>query len=113
MMIMNLFNLSLKNLFNSCNHKFFLKTVLLLTNQLISHIEYIHAKSFIYRDIKPGNFLMSIEKDENQINIINFNLIKKYHDSKTHVHISYHENKKLTDTAHYVSINTHQKLKQF
>jgi serine/threonine protein kinase len=73
----------------------------------ISRIEYIHAKSFIHRDIKPDNFLMGIGKRGNQVNVIDFGLAKKYRDPKTHFHIPYRENKNLTGTARYASINTH------
>jgi len=73
----------------------------------ISRIEYIHSKNFIHRDIKPDNFLMGLGKKGNLVYIIDFGLAKKYRDSKTHQHIPYRENKNLTGTARYASINTH------
>jgi len=80
------------------------QTVVLLQ---ISRIEYIHSKNFIHRDIKPDNFLMGLGKKGNLVYVIDFGLAKKYRDSKTHQHIPYRENKNLTGTARYASINTH------
>ncbi|CAE6407886.1 unnamed protein product [Rhizoctonia solani] len=106
-MVLNLLGPSLEDLFNFCNHKFSLKTILLLADQLISCMEYIHSCNFIHCNIKPNNFLMGIGKCGNQVNVIDFGLVKKYHDPKTHLHIPYRENKNLTSTACYTSINTH------
>ena len=73
----------------------------------ISRIESIHMRSFIHRDIKPDNFLMGLGKKGNLVYIIDFGLAKKYRDHRTHTHIPYRENKNLTGTARYASINTH------
>ena len=79
----------------------------------ITRVQTIHEKNLIYRDIKPDNFVMGIGKRGNQVNIIDFGLAKKYRDPKTHLHIPYRENKNLTGTARYTSVNTHLGVGEF
>uniref|UniRef100_A0A0E0BBP2 non-specific serine/threonine protein kinase n=1 Tax=Oryza glumipatula TaxID=40148 RepID=A0A0E0BBP2_9ORYZ len=69
-MVIDLLGPSLEDLFNSCNRKFSLKTVLMLADQI------------------------------------------KYKDLQTHKHIPYRENKNLTGTARYASVNTHLGIEQ-
>ncbi|CAD8181451.1 unnamed protein product [Paramecium octaurelia] len=111
-MIIDLLGPNLEDLFNLCQRKFSLKTVIMLADQMIQRVEYMHSKSFIHRDIKPDNFLIGLGRKSNTVYILDFGLSKKYRDAKTHQHIPYRENKNLTGTARYASINAHLGIEQ-
>ncbi|KAL3634424.1 hypothetical protein CASFOL_021478 [Castilleja foliolosa] len=67
----------------------------------------MHSRGFLHRDIKHDNFLMGLGRKANEVYIIDYGLAKKYRDLQTHKHIPYRENKNLTGTARYASVNTH------
>ena len=110
-MIMDLLGKSLEDLFADAKRQFSLKTVLMIAEQTIKRIEYVHSRRIIHRDIKPDNFAIGFGKNCHRVFIIDFGLAKKFM-SSTGVHIKYREGKSLTGTARYASINTHIGIEQ-
>lgn len=105
---MDLLGRSLEDLFNYCNRKFSLKTVLVLAYELMCRIETIHNKGkIVHRDIKPENFLMGRGRDRHTVYIIDFGLAKLFQNPRTGKHLPRKQGYSLTGTARYASVNAH------
>merc|ERR550532_3855167 len=102
---MDLLGPSLQVLFNVCNRKFSVKTVLPLADQMLCRINYLHSINFTHGDLKPANFLIGRGKDSNMIFLINFGLAKRYFDPARQQHIPYGLSKRFSGTVLYASIN--------
>ena len=110
-LIMDLYGPSLESLFHEHKRKLSLKTVLMLAVKILGQIEELHSHGIIHRDIKPDNFLMSLDL-ESDIFMIDFGLAKFYKNVETGQHIQYRDKKKLTGTSRYMSLSTHLGIEQ-
>lgn len=111
-LVMDLLGKSIKDLFVSCGNKFSLKTTLMIADQMLTRVEYLHNKNLIHRDIKPENFVIGKGKKEGQIFMIDMGLSKPYCNNITHEHIPFTSGKPLIGTACYTSLNSHHGYEQ-
>jgi casein kinase I family protein HRR25 len=105
-MVINLLGDSLQDLkAKQKNNVFSFKSTLQIGIKILEILKYIHEKELVHRDIKPDNFLLSL--DRKHIYIIDFGFCKRYINSNGN-HI---ENKKLSNmigSPNYASINAHK-----
>ncbi|KAH7886635.1 kinase-like protein [Phlebopus sp. FC_14] len=88
-MVIDLLGPSLEDLFKMCNRCFSLGTVLLLADQLISRLAFIHSRSYIHRDVKPANFVIGQPSSPSAsvVSIIDFGLARRFKDARTGEHV--------------------------
>ena len=103
---MQLLGKSLEDLFVSLpGKKMSVRCVANIGYQMVTILKYVHDKHIIHRDIKPDNFVVGIKDKAHEIFLLDFGLAKKYRSSTTLKHYPMTNNKKLTGTARYASIN--------
>jgi len=109
-MAMDLLGPSLDDLFRRCG-QFSLKTVLMLAEQVIDCLEFVHERGILYRDIKPHNFLMGLGDDSHKVHIVDFGLAKRFLDeSGEHISCMKKRRSGVTGTVRYSSLNVHDGL---
>ncbi|KAF6238265.1 hypothetical protein HO173_003545 [Letharia columbiana] len=106
-MVFDLLGPSLEDLFNFCGRKFSLKTVLMLVDQLLCRLEYIHAHDVIHRDIKPENCLMGVGKQGNQVYVTDLGLATERRPAQADANTGRSLRPSLVGTARFASVNGH------
>ncbi|XP_031622794.1 casein kinase 1-like protein 5 [Contarinia nasturtii] len=108
-LVMQLLGPSLEKLFNYCRRKFSLKTVLMLGEKMIRHIESIHQMSYLHRDIKPDNFVCDVD-NHSEIYLIDFGLARRFCQVVNNEveHVKQMKLQSFTGTARYASISVMQ-----
>ncbi|KAK2592913.1 hypothetical protein QQS21_009381 [Conoideocrella luteorostrata] len=102
---------SLEDLLNYCGRRLSLKTVLLIADQAISRIQYIHSKGFLHRDIKPENFLMGVGRQGNTLYTIDFGLVEDLRGADAHRQQK--KGRPFGGTRRYATLNNHNGLGTF
>ncbi|KAK2768858.1 Casein kinase I isoform delta [Arachnomyces sp. PD_36] len=82
-LVFELLGPSLEDLFNFCGRKFTLKTILLLVDQLIRRMAYLHSRDVIHRDIKPENFLMGLGAKGNTVYTTDLGLSTRFRSARS------------------------------
>lgn len=111
-MVMDLLGPSLEDLFNKCNRRFSLKTVLQIADQMLERVDTLHSRHLIHRDIKPANFVIGLGENAANIYCVDFGLSKRYRHPKNLQHIPHRDGRSLTGTPRYASINNHLGIEQ-
>ena len=104
-MVFELLGNNLEELFQNCEKKFSLKTVLMIAVQILDRIRHLHMHNYIHRDLKPQNFSIGKGANEHVIYLIDFGLAKRYREEYTNFHIPLKLNIKLTGTIRFASCN--------
>lgn len=110
-LVMDLLGPSLEDLFKFCGGKLTYKTTIMLADQMIERVEFLHSRNLLHRDIKPDNFMMGIGNKCNTVFLADYGLAKRYRNSMGK-HIKFRDDKCLTGTARYASVNTHYGAEQ-
>jgi casein kinase 1 delta/casein kinase I family protein HRR25 len=95
---------SLEDSLDYCDPYFSLKTVLLIADQALSRVEYIHNKGFLHCDVKPDNFLLGVEKRGNTLYTIDFGLSRQMRENRRDPPL---QGSSFIGTRRYASLNAH------
>lgn len=108
-LLMELLGPSLQSRFDKSPHnRFSIKTTLMLAEQLIHRVQFLHQKDFLYNDIKPDNFVFGRGVYKDKVYIIDFGFAKRYKNRRTKEHIPFKKECRMRGTARFVSIRTHK-----
>ena len=75
-LVMELLGPNIWSLFNKQGSNFSLKTILMLAEQFLDRVEYLHKKNYIHKDLKPENFLMGTGEKETMVYLADFGMSK-------------------------------------
>jgi casein kinase I family protein HRR25 len=111
-MVIDLLSGSLEDLLVRHKVPFSIRNVLMMADQMISCLEWVHRHHLLHRDVKPDNFMLGLGAASSQIFVIDFGLSKRFEDPRTRAHVPFATGKNLTGTARYASINAMRGFEQ-
>lgn len=104
-LVLDLFGPSLGRLFEFKKRKFSLKTVLMLAEEMLLRVQFLHEKGIVHRDLKPDNFVVERGARGNIVFLIDFGVADKFRGSYKKQHVKYEENCEFVGSPMFASIN--------
>ena len=96
------------------NNKFQTEKFINIGLQMVSRIEFLHSRGFIHCDVKPENFVLNADSNDNDNNftvfLIDYGLAEPYINLKTKEHKQKKDKKGHKGTMEYCSMNSHSEL---
>ncbi|CAJ1402924.1 unnamed protein product [Effrenium voratum] len=108
-LVMELLGKSLEQCMEDCKGKMDPVSAVLIAEQALWRIEYLHSKGVVHRDIKPENFMYGLGDKVHHLHLIDFGLSEVYWSRK---HVPMTSGNSMVGTARYCSINTHKGINQ-
>ncbi|PWU83520.1 putative casein kinase I [Trypanosoma cruzi] len=109
-LIMSLLGPSLEDLHAKLG-RFSLKTTVMLADEMLSRLEFIHSVGYIHRDLKPDNYLLGVGRNVRHLYLIDLGLSVRYR-STNGEHREMATGKSFVGTSRYASLRTHKGFSQ-
>eukprot|EP01063_Lacrimia_lanifica_P020964 TRINITY_DN2821_c0_g1_i1.p1 TRINITY_DN2821_c0_g1~~TRINITY_DN2821_c0_g1_i1.p1 ORF type:complete len:428 (+),score=144.51 TRINITY_DN2821_c0_g1_i1:58-1341(+) len=93
--------------------KYSLKSTILIADQLISRLQFLHTKkALIHRDIKPENLLLGLRANRNVVHICDFGLTTAMYDARSRTFKPYREGCAVYGTPYFTSVTADAGIEQ-
>lgn len=105
-LVTDLLGPSLTDLLAYCGGRFSLKTVLMIADQAIERLAWIHRKGYLHRDVKPTNFCFGAGSYRSVLHVIDMGLAKSWERA---INDREHDQRRrgFCGTTEFASINAH------
>jgi serine/threonine protein kinase len=107
--VMDLLGKSLEDHLDARKGTFTVQTTVLIAEQGLLRLEYLHSKGIIHRDIKPENWLTGTGHKLHHIYLIDMGLSQVYYDQR---HSPMATKLSVSGNARYASLNNHRGMTQ-
>lgn len=101
---------SLHDLLTYCGGRFSLKSVLLIADQALARLEYMHNRKIVHRDLKPEHFLLGLGKQGSTLYLVDFGLTSQFTGTSWYLQDVPHKGLTFVGTRDYASLNAHNGL---
>ena len=107
-LVMDRLGKDLQQLFQSGKRTFPPKAAYNIALKVLDSLEYIHSKGYVHNDIKAQNLLLGYGRTkENDLYLVDFGLVSKYHRNGVHLQYKPDERKAHDGTIEYTSRDAH------